>query len=278
MGCVRLRFFSCKMRGEMGVERNNLRIFILSALYALLILSVGWVPPVYAMHIEDGILQPGWWGLWFVVTVAFVVPGLREIKYRIQENLYYKPFLAMVGVAVFVISAMHLPVLVTGSCSHPCGTPLAAIVVGPFATAVISVIVLFFQAVFFAHGGITTIGANTFSMGICGGFAGYFCWRLLRNISPVWLAAGMAGFVGDLVTYLIAALELALNVHGSNIPLMKQWMLFFLGYGPTQLPLAVLEAIFTAAVLQVMIVRRPDLLPGVAPVRKSTESNPEFNN
>ncbi|HBF38473.1 MAG TPA: energy-coupling factor ABC transporter permease [Firmicutes bacterium] len=215
------------------------------------------------MHIEDGILEPKWWISWFVVAAIFIYPGLREIKRRIQENLSYKPFLAMVGVAVFVISAMHLPVPVTGSCSHPCGTPLAAIIVGPFATVVISVIALFFQAVFFAHGGITTIGANTFSMGICGTFFGYFIWKLLRGLKgPIWLAAGAAGLLGDLMTYLASAFQLALNVQGGHLSFFQQWMVFFLGYGPTQLPLAILEAIFTAAVLQVMISRRPDLIPG----------------
>jgi cobalt/nickel transport system permease protein len=215
------------------------------------------------MHIEDGILPPQAWGMWYGVTAVFVYPGLLEIRKRIKENLYYKPFLAMVGVAVFVISAMHLPVPVTGSCSHPCGTPLAAIIIGPFATSVISLIVLFFQAVFLGHGGITTIGANDFSMGIVGAFSGYFCWKLLRHFnSPLWLAAGLAGFLGDVMTYLTSAFELALSLHG-HIPLVKQWMIFFAGYGPTQLPLAIAEAVFTAAVLQVMFKRRPDLLSGV---------------
>lgn len=216
------------------------------------------------MHIEDGILSPQACVGWYAATAAFVAPGVYEIKRRVRENLSYKPFLAMVGVAVFVISAMHLPVPVTGSCSHPCGTALAAIIIGPFATAVISVIVLFFQAVFLGHGGITTIGANTFSMGIAGGLSGYAVWKVLRaGNAPLWLAAGVAGFVGDLVTYLVAAFELALSLHG-NVPLAKQWMIFFMGYGPTQLPLAIAEAVFTAAVLQAMLTRRPDLLPGVA--------------
>lgn len=215
------------------------------------------------MHIEDGILSAGACAGWYATTAAFVVPGIYEIKRRIRENLSYKPFLAMVGVAVFVISAMHLPVPVTGSCSHPCGTALAAILIGPFATAVVSTIVLFFQAVFFGHGGITTIGANTFSMGICGGLSGWVFWKALRaGNCPVWLAAGVAGFVGDLMTYLIAAFELALSLHG-NVPLLKQWMIFFMGYGPTQLPLAVGEALFTSAVLLAMLNRRPDLLPQV---------------
>lgn len=215
------------------------------------------------MHIEDGILSPQAWGTWYIVSAFFIVPGIKEIKNRIKANLYYKPFLAMMGVAVFVISCMHFPVPVTGSCSHPCGTPLAAIVVGPLATAVISAICLFFQAIFLGHGGITTIGANDFSMGIAGGISGYVCWKFLRYFkSPIWLAAAVAGFVGDIVTYLIAALELAISLHG-NIPILKEWMIFFAGYGPTQIPLAIGEAIFTAVVLQVMVNRRPDLMPNV---------------
>lgn len=215
------------------------------------------------MHIEDGILSPQAWGTWYVVSAMFIVPGIKEIKRRVKENLYYKPFLAMMGVAVFVISCMHFPVPVTGSCSHPCGTPLAAIVVGPLATAVISAIGLFFQAIFLGHGGITTIGANDFSMGIAGGISGYFCWKVLRHFkSPIWLAAGAAGFVGDIVTYLVAALELAISLHG-HIPIVKQWMIFFAGFGTTQIPLAIGEAVFTAVILQVMVSRRPDLMPDV---------------
>ena len=215
------------------------------------------------MHIEDGILPLAACAAYFVVTAAFVIPGIYEIKRKVKTNLSYKPFLALVGVAVFVISAMHLPVPVTGSSSHPCGTPLAAIIIGPFATVVISVIVLFFQAVFLGHGGITTIGANTLSMGIAGGLLGYAVWKGLRaGKAPLWLAAGMAGLVGDLVTYMVSAFELALSLHG-NVPLFKQWLIFFMGYGPTQFPLAIAEAVFTAAVLQAMVNRRPDLLPGI---------------
>lgn len=215
------------------------------------------------MHIEDGILSPTAWGTWYAVSTVFIIPGIKEIKKRTDENLYYKPFIAMVGVGVFIISAMHIPVPVTGSSSHPCGTALAAILVGPLATTVISAICLFFQAIFLGHGGITTIGANTFSMGIAGGISGYLFWKVLRRFgSPVWLAAGIAGFIGDIVTYLTSAFELALSLHG-NIPLVKQWIIFFMGYGPTQIPLAIAEGVFTAVILQAMIARRPDFFPHI---------------
>jgi cobalt/nickel transport system permease protein len=215
------------------------------------------------VHIEDGILSPTAWGAWYVASTVFIIPGIREIKKKTDENSYYKPFLAMVGVGVFIISCMHIPVPVTGSSSHPCGTALAAILVGPLATTVISAICLFFQAIFLGHGGITTIGANTFSMGIVGGISGYLIWKILRHFdSPIWLAAGIAGFIGDLLTYLTSSFELALSLHG-NVPLIKQWMIFFMGYGPTQIPLAIAEGVFTAVILQAMITRRPDFFPHI---------------
>lgn len=215
------------------------------------------------MHIEDGILSPQSCAAYYAVTAAFLTPAVLQIRKKVKENPFYKPLIAMTGVAVFVISAMHLPVAVTGSCSHPCGTPLASIIIGPFATILVSAIVLFFQAIFLGHGGITTIGANTVSMGVAGTLSGFFIWAFARRLrAPVWLAAALAGFIGDLVTYLTSALELAIDLHG-HVPLVKQWMIFFMGYDPTQIPLAIAEAAFTAVVLQVMVGRRPDLLPQV---------------
>lgn len=221
------------------------------------------------MHIEDGILGAEACAGWYVATMAFVVPGTYEIRRRVSENPSYKPFVAMVGVAVFVISALHLPVPVTGSSSSPCGTALAALLIGPLATVVVSTIVLFFQAIFFGHGGITTIGANTFSMGISGGLSGYVSWKALRAVNcPPWLAAGAAGLVGDLMASVVAALELALSLHG-QVPLLKQWVIFFMGYAPMQLPLAVAEGVLTSVVLTTMLTHRPELLPQIF-VKKET--------
>ena len=65
------------------------------------------------------------------------------------------------------ISSLKLPSM-TGSCSHPTGTGVGAILFGPFITSVLGLIVLIYQAIFLAHGGLTTLGANAFSMGIAG--------------------------------------------------------------------------------------------------------------
>ena len=67
----------------------------------------------------------------------------------------------------FLLSAMKLP-SVTGSCSHPTGVGLGALLFGPLAMVPVSFVVLLFQALLLAHGGLTTLGANLFSMGIAG--------------------------------------------------------------------------------------------------------------
>ncbi len=214
------------------------------------------------MHISDGILPLTWCGIWYAVCIPFWILGVREIRRRTKEDPKYLPTLAMIGAAVFVISVWHIPVPVTGSCSHPVGTPMAAIIVGPFATVVISSIALFFQA-FLGHGGITTLGANTFSMGIVGTFTGYATYVLLKNRAPIWLSAGLAGFVGDMMTYVTSALELALGLNPHSV--IYHWWLYFLGYGPTQIPLALAEFAFTAGVVSYIAENRPELLKvGVA--------------
>jgi cobalt/nickel transport system permease protein len=210
------------------------------------------------MHISDGILTPQWCIVWYIVAAVFVAVGAIQISKKRKINPLYMSAVGLVGAAVFVISVWHIPVPVTGSCSHPVGTPMAAMIIGPFPTVVVSAIALFFQT-FIGHGGITTIGANTVSMGIMGTFTGFFMfWGLRKAGVSIWLSAGMGGLVGDLVTYVAAAFELAISIHPGN--LIEWWGIFTVGYLPTQIPLAVLEFGFTAAAIQYIANHRPELL------------------
>jgi cobalt/nickel transport system permease protein len=116
------------------------------------------------MHIAEGILPPP--GLLVCGRGAPVWLGLREACRRsARRNSRCWP---ACGAAVFVISCMPVPVPFTGTCSHPCGSGLAAVIVGPAVTTVIAAIALLLQALFLAHGGLTTLGANIVSMGWSG--------------------------------------------------------------------------------------------------------------
>ncbi|MFZ0926700.1 MAG: energy-coupling factor ABC transporter permease [Halobacteriota archaeon] len=209
------------------------------------------------MHIADGILSPAWVIFWWLVALVFIAIGVIQIRRKSINNAQYLPMLALMSAAVLVISVWHVPVPVTGSSSHPCGTPMAAIIVGPFPVAAVTSIVLFFQT-FVGHGGLTTIGANDWSMGIVGAFSGYGVWLALRGRTSIFWAAGLAGFVGDILTYLTAAFELAISIHPEAV--LRYIGIFMLGYAPTQLPLAIMELVFTGLVVRYIAEVRPEMM------------------
>lgn len=234
----------------------------------LLLLLVCLPSPSYAMHISEGILPFRWAVLWYLLGLPFLVFGIRAIARRSRDDLAYKPLVGLIAALVFVISCMPVPVPVVGTCSHPCGTGLAAVLLGPLASVVVAGVALLIQALFLAHGGLSTWGANLFSMGIIGSFCGYAIFRLLRSAGLGLFPAGfMAGLVADWATYAATAGMLAAGIRGETpfMPLMTKITLAFL---PTQLPLGVIEGFLTAGMLTVLARRRPDLLAQIGLLAK----------
>ena len=236
--------------------------------WPVLVLALCAVPgTAHAMHITEGILPAPWAGLWFLVAIPFVAWGLRDLQVRSRRTPFFKPMVGLVGAAVFVISCMPIPVPVAGTTSHPTGTGLAAILIGPPLTVVVASIALLLQALFLAHGGLTTLGANIVSMGIVGGLTGYGVFHAARRLRlPSWLAAFLAGLVSDWATYAVTAFELASALHGSG-SLGAMFATIAVAFLPTQLPLGILEGVVAAGVYRFIQSRRPGLLEclGVAP-------------
>ena len=173
--------------------------------------------PAFAMHISEGILPFSWAALWYAVALPFVAWGLRDLRRRSENAPSFKPFVGLVGAAVFLISCMPIPVPTAGTCSHPAGTGLAAILIGPGLTVVVASIALTLQALFLAHGGLTTLGANIVSMGVAGAYAGYGVYAIGRRLGIPWaVAAFLAGLFSDWATYAMTSVELAAALHGGG--------------------------------------------------------------
>lgn len=222
------------------------------------------------MHIQDGFLVGKWAVGWYGAASVFAAKGIFDITRRSRQVLMFKPLLGLVSAAVFFISLLPIPVPITGTSSHPAGTPLAAILVGPFVSIVLSVVSLLLQALFFAHGGLTTLGANVFSEGVVGSLAGYGVFRLSRRMGlSLGVAAGLAGVIGDLAVYSATSLELALGMPGvQNYALAKSFLTFFALFMPTQLPLALLEGLLTGGMVSYIARVRPDILQSLGVLKK----------
>lgn len=202
----------------------------------------------YAMHIAEGFLPPVWSGAYFVLAAPFVIKGISQIRKGTRNKKDLKMLLGLVAAYCFVLSAMKLP-SVTGSTSHPTGTGLGAIIFGPFIMSVISVIVLLFQAIFLAHGGITTLGANVFSMGIAGPIVSYLVFIGLKNKNKK-TAVFLAAMLGDLTTYLVTSIQLALAFPSTTGGVLHAFIKFVSIFAITQIPLAIVEGIITSIIFE----------------------------
>lgn len=228
------------------MTKTQKRIWKLSIAFAVIFAVC---PTANAMHIMEGYLSPGFCIAWGIVCIPFLVKGFLLIKKLFAENRKAITMLAMAGAYIFVLSALKIP-SVTGSCSHMTGTGLSAILFGPSITSILGIIVLIFQAILLAHGGLTTLGANTFSMTIAGPLVSYGIYGLCKKLNvnkkvSVFLAAA----VGDLFTYCVTSVQLALAYPSEQGGVAASIVEFLGVFAPTQLPLAVVEGILTVLII-----------------------------
>jgi cobalt/nickel transport system permease protein len=236
-------------------------------------LVAGFPKPAYAMHIMEGFLPVQWAIFWWVVALPFFVLGLRSLTRITQTNPELKLLLGLAGAFAFVLSALKIP-SVTGSCSHPTGTGLGAVLFGPLTMTVLGSLVLLFQALLLAHGGLTTLGANAFSMAIAGPFAAYWIYNLTMRLSgkqkiAIFLAAALA----NLLTYIITSVQLALAFPAPVGGFFASFAKFAGIFAITQVPLAISEGLLTVLVWNWLQSYNPQELELLQLIKREHPSN-----
>ena len=205
------------------------------------------------MHIMEGFLPVEHAVGWSLAAAPFVAYGLRSVNRHLRENPEQRMLLGVATAFSFVLSALKLP-SVTGSCSHPTGTGLGALMFGPAAMAPIGAVVLLFQALLLAHGGLTTLGANVFSMAVVGPFVAYAVFQMLRRMKAGFsLSVFAAAALADLATYLTTAFQLALAFPDPAGGFAVSFAKFAGIFGLTQVPLAISEGLLTVLVINAVL-------------------------
>jgi len=212
------------------------------------------------MHIMEGFLPLYWAAFWWIIALPCLVFGIYQLKKVLEKDREALPLLGVVGGFIFILSSLKLP-SVTGSCSHPTGTGLSAICFGPWITSVICAIVLLFQALFLAHGGLSVLGANIVSMGIVGPLVGWGVYRLLRDTGVnMYITVFLAVAFTDFFTYVMTSLELALAYPAEVGGFASSFILFLGIFAITQVPLAIVEGIVLTLVFKYIVSLKPDIL------------------
>jgi cobalt/nickel transport system permease protein len=208
----------------------------------------------------EGFLPNPWWEIWFALSLPVVAYGVYRMNNLIKEQRDTLPLLAVAGAFIFVLSSLKLP-SVTGSCSHPTGTGLSTILFGPGITSVLASIVLVYQALFLAHGGLTTLGANIFSMGIAGPIVGILIYKVsMRSGLNLYLAVFLTAMFAEIATYVMTSIQLALAFPAASGGVLVSLKAFVAIFSITQIPLAIVEGAVTALMFKYIVQLRSDVL------------------
>ncbi|BAY32196.1 cobalt transport protein CbiM [Nostoc carneum NIES-2107] len=255
------------------MRKNRVKLHLVLLALGSLYFIVGLPKPAYAMHIMEGFLPVQWAIFWWVVALPFFVLGLRSLTRITQANPQLKLLLGLAGAFTFVLSALKLP-SVTGSCSHPTGTGLGAVLFGPLAMSVLGSLVLLFQALLLAHGGLTTLGANAFSMAIAGPFAAYWVYQLtMRLTGKQRIAIFLAAALADLLTYIITSFQLALAFPAPVGGFIASFIKFAGIFAITQVPLAISEGLLTVLVWNWLQSYNPQELELLKLIKQEPQTN-----
>ncbi|MGB3760174.1 MAG: energy-coupling factor ABC transporter permease [Rivularia sp. (in: cyanobacteria)] len=210
------------------------------------------------MHIPDGFVSVPVAAATTIASVAGLGVALGRSKDAF--GVRRAPVLGLTTAFIFAAQMINFPVA-GGTSGHLLGGALAAIVLGsPWAGALCIATVLIIQAVLFADGGITALGANIFNMAFIGVWVGYALTQTMHRLlgglkSRLPLAAGIAAAVSVVVAAIAAAIELAIS-GTANLAVVLPAM------AGVHILIGVGEGLITGGVLTYLIKARPDLLPG----------------
>jgi cobalt/nickel transport system permease protein len=207
------------------------------------------------VHIPDGFLNTATVATTYAVSSGAIAYSLRRSNKKMDEK--HVPLLGMMGAFIFAAQMLNFPVA-GGTSGHLIGAALAAILLGPWAASLTMSCVLIVQCLIFQDGGLITLGANIFNMGIVASFTGYYLYygtvRLLGESNKSRVAGGfIAAWVSVLFASVFTAIELAVS---GIVP----WGVALPAMAGVHALIGIGEGAITVAVLSFVWATRRDLL------------------
>jgi cobalt/nickel transport system permease protein len=206
------------------------------------------------MHIPDAVLDPKVAAATGVLGAAGLLYAMRTLERQLGE--WTTVLMGTMSAFVFAGQMVNFPV---GPCSgHLLGGVLSAVLLGPWAGAVVIAAVLLVQCFLFNDGGLTALGANFVNMGLIGSVGGYAIYAVIRRAiagpKGVLIGAMAAAWFSVLLAAGAFAVELGVSGHRDDFLRILAWMALVhavIGLG---------EAVITGTVVRFVLLRRPDLL------------------
>lgn len=211
------------------------------------------------MHLPDGYLStPVCLGTG-LLAASLVGWALARTRGRLQER--QAPLVGVTAAFVFAAQMVNYPVG-PGVSGHVLGAALAAFLLGPVEAGLVLTLVVTLQALMFADGGLTALGANICNLGFVAPLSAWAVmqglgWLLPRSLRKsrrgFLLRAGIASWFSTVATAAACGGELAVSQTTSAPALVLIGLL-----GSVHAVIGIGEALVTTAVLSAVLTARPE--------------------
>ena len=208
------------------------------------------------MHLPDGWIDVPTSAGAYVVAAGATTASAQRAGRAFRGGVTTLP--AVIAAYVLVAQLLVIPVGL-GTSAHLIGTGLAALLVGPDVAIVCVSAVVVVQALLLADGGVTAIGLNVINDGVVPALVAWGIWLFLRD--RLRSAAAVGGIAAGLATFVAGcAVAVEFVIGGTNaVPAGT----VAASIGGAHVLIAIAEGVLTAAVLRVLLRRRPDLVRAV---------------
>ncbi len=207
------------------------------------------------MHIPDGMLSSTVCLAGYGLTILAASFSIKKIN-QTEDKTRYIPKASLLTAAFFLVSLISIPV--PPASIHLLLNGLLGALLGFFAFPAV-LVALFLQAVMLGHGGLSTLGINGLIMGIPAMLSAFIYVRF-RSSRPLLnsVLGFIIGFMGIALSVILFALILMAFIPAQINAEAERMAIYTMAI--THIPLALVEGLITALILNYIEKVKPSLL------------------
>ncbi|WP_424356434.1 energy-coupling factor ABC transporter permease [Methanobacterium sp. MBAC-LM] len=202
------------------------------------------------MHLPDGLIPLWQAAIYWILTIIIMAVYIFKLS-RTEEKEKKIVATAIFAAATFVASSLSIP-SPFGVPMHFFLIPLVVILLGPLSGVAVEFLCLIVQFFFLGMGGITSLGANTMTMGIVLSFSTYLFYKLTLDLDR-----RLSVFAGTLMGIAMATIAQALMLVSAGVATLDMLMATLI---PFYLFVAVIEGIANVLIVSALSGVKPELL------------------
>jgi len=206
----------------------------------------------------DALISPLVGSVMWLVSAGFIGYSAKRVKE--EEDDRKVPLMGVLGAFIFAAQMVNFSIPFTGSSGHLGGGMILAILLGPYAAFLVMASVLVVQALFFADGGLLSLGCNIFNLGFFPCFVAYpLIYRRIIGNNLTRKRIMSCSLFAAIIGLQLGAFGVVLETFISGISELP-FRTFLLLMQPIHLAIGIVEGLVTAAVVIFVWKARPEIL------------------